>query len=431
MSARSQTIYAAATPPGRSGVAIVRVSGPQAFSCAERLTGRRPTPRRASLLPLRHDGERLDTALVLAFPGPSSFTGEDVVEFQTHGSPTVLAALSKALRDLGAVPADPGAFTRRAFENGRLDLTQVEGLADLLAAETDGQRRQALRVSEGGLAAQIAGWIDALLRMAARIEAQVDFSDEGDVVDRREAADPIQGEFTALIEEMRGALDGAPAAKRMRRGLRIVLAGPPNAGKSTLLNALAGRDAAIVTDRPGTTRDALDVALDLGGVAVTLTDTAGLRETDDPVEVIGVGRARARIEEADLVLWLDPEGARPLPSSVPTWRLRPKADDADTPATGADLALSAVTGRNMDELLGRLRRFAAAQTRTDSLLAQDRQREAVAAALVAAERAEARPEPELCAEDLRTALHALYRLTGRFDVEHVLDALFADFCIGK
>ena len=344
------TIYAVATPPGRSGIAVVRVSGPQAEDCLAALTSVVVAPRRAALARLRHAGEIIDEALVLVFPAPHSFTGETVVEFHTHGSPAVLAALTRALGQLDARPAEAGAFTRRAFENGRMDLTEVEGLADLIDAETDGQRRQALRLQGGGLARATHGWIEALTAALAHLEAAIDFADEGDVMDAGDLLRPVQDRLAKVASAMDAALRGAASGERMREGLRIVVAGPPNAGKSTLLNALARREVAIVTDRPGTTRDALDIALDLGGVPVLLTDTAGLRDTEDAVERIGIARARARVAEADLVLWLSEDGEAPDIEGPAVWRIATKTDlrGAD-PSAGH--AISAATGEGMAELV--------------------------------------------------------------------------------
>ncbi|MEM7567476.1 MAG: tRNA uridine-5-carboxymethylaminomethyl(34) synthesis GTPase MnmE [Pseudomonadota bacterium] len=426
------TIYAVATPPGRSGVAVIRVSGPEALALLRSLTGRTILPpRRALLIRLVHDGAPIDDALVIAFPAPQSFTGEDVVEFQTHGSPAVLAALTRALSDLGARPAGPGAFTRRAFANGKMDLTQVEGLADLIDAETDGQRRQALRLQEGALARRVEAWTETLVTALAQLEASIDFSDEGDVADAGDLLEPGRAQLDKLAQEMASLLDAAPKAERMREGVRIVVAGPPNAGKSSLLNTLAEREVAIVTPVPGTTRDTLDVALDLAGVPVLLTDTAGLRETDDTVERLGIDRAEARMRDADLILWL---GADPpsLDADPPIWWIGTKAD-LTPPPPDARYATSTVSGEGIAALTEAISAFAqtAAGAGEPGLVTRERQRLMIVEAEASLIRARQAPSPELCAEDLRAALHALHRLTGRFDVETVLDALFAGFCIGK
>ena len=425
------TIFAVATPPGRSGVAVTRVSGPDAEALLSRLTDTDIPPRRAVLTRLAFEGAPIDEALVLLFPGPRSFTGETVVEFQTHGSPTVLSALARALVTCGARPAEAGAFTRRAFENGQLDMTEVEGLADLLDAETEGQRLQALRLQGGGLSQATKGWIEALTQALAMLEAAIDFADEGDVIAAGNPLAPVRQRLREASASMRDALSGARSGERMREGLRIVVAGPPNAGKSTLLNALARRDVAIVTDRPGTTRDTLDVALDLGGVPVQLTDTAGFRDTDDPVERIGIARAESRVAEADLVLWLGDE--EPTVSAQALWRVATKIDLDAERGRGADYAVSARTGEGMDTLLTALSQFAVsfAGAGEPALITRERQRLSLEDAAQAIERAIQAGEPELMAEDLRSGLHALHRLTGRFDMETVLDTLFAGFCIGK
>ncbi len=428
------TLYAVATPPGRSGVAVIRLSGPDAFRCLTALCGIERTglrARYATRVRLAYDGAAIDDALVIAFPRPHSFTGEDVAEFHTHGSHAVLAALAAALSDLGARPAGPGDFTRRAFANGKMDLTQVEGLADLLDAETDGQRRQALRLQEGALSRRVEGWTSTLLAALAHLEASIDFADEGDVAEAGDLLGPVASRLAALRAEMSDLLGMAPRAERMREGLRIVVAGPPNAGKSSLLNALAQRDAAIVTETPGTTRDALDVALDLGGVPVLLTDTAGLRETEDAVERLGIARTQERLASADLVLWLGADPP-PLPAACPLWWVATKTD-LTPPQEEADHAISTRTGAGLPALLAALAAFATERTGAGEagLLTRERQRLMVLDASAALDAALAAPSAELCAEDLRHALHALHRLTGRFDVESVLDTLFAGFCIGK
>ena len=441
------TIHAIATPPGRSGVAVVRVSGPRVRAIVAALAGPVPAPRRASLRRLVYEGRTIDEALVLVFPAPASFTGEDVAEFHTHGSLAVLAALLAALRDLGSRPAEPGAFTRRALENGRLDLTQVEGLADLLDAETEAQRRQALALQDGALSRLVAGWIAVLTDAMARIEARIDFAEEGDVAAQSDSDD---APLLAIRAAMQAALAEAGRGRRVREGLRVVVAGPPNAGKSSLMNALAQADVAIVTDVPGTTRDALDALLDCEGHAVLLTDTAGLRASDDAVERIGIARARDRIGAADLVLWLGDTAPPADLIGAPVWHIGTKADmkadmraDRKTDLTpgsahsvhlahpAPDLWTSARTGAGLAELTHRLAAFAGGQVASPALLARERQRAHVAEAAEAVARALDAPQPEMRADDLRAALTALHRLTGRFDVEHVLDALFSTFCIGK
>ncbi len=428
------TLYAVATPPGRSGIAVTRLSGPDALQCLATLTGIDKAslrPRYATRVRITHRGDAIDDALVIAFPRPHSFTGDDVAEFHTHGSRAVLAALTKALSDLGARPAGPGDFTRLAFANGKMDLTQVEGLADLIDAETEGQRRQALRLQEGALARRVEDWTATLLTALAHLEASIDFADEDDVAEAGDLLAPVADRLCVLRGDMSELLRLAPRAERMRDGLRIVVAGPPNAGKSSLLNALAQRDAAIVTETPGTTRDALDIALDLGGVPVLVTDTAGLRETDDTIERLGIARTQERLADADLVLWL---GTEPPPAghARPLWWVATKTD-LDPPHETAAHAISTRTGEGLPELLCALTLFAVERTGAGEagLLTRERQRLMVVDASVALDDALAAPSAELCTEDLRRALHALHRLTGRFDVESVLDTLFAGFCIGK
>lgn len=426
----TDTIFALATPPGKSGVAVFRLTGPAARSALSELCDA-PPPRRAALRRLRWREETLDTALVLFFAAPNSFTGEDVVELQTHGGPAVLAAVARALREIGLRPAEPGEFTRRAFENGRLDLTEVEGLADLIDAETEGQRRQAMHLQDGALATAARDWIDRLTEAYARVEAQVDFSEEGDVIEGGDPLHAVRGALAGLAEEMDRALAGASRGMRVREGLRVVLAGPPNAGKSSLLNALSRRDVAIVTAQPGTTRDALDAPLDLNGVAVTLTDTAGLRDAEDAIEREGVARARTRIEAADLVLWLgDTAPGSEIAEGVLVLHVASKADLGPGPAD-ADIRVSAVTGEGIDALVDRIAAHAADAHAAPTLVTRERQRAHIEAARDACRRASGAPEPELIAEDVRAALDALHRLTGRFDVETMLDALFGSFCIGK
>jgi tRNA modification GTPase len=295
------TIYALASGAGRAAVAVLRLSGPEAGPVLARLAGGLPPPRRASLRRLRHEGEVLDQALVLWFPAPASYTGEDSAELHLHGGPAVVAAVSDAIVQGGARPAEPGEFTRRAFLNGRLDLTAAEGIADLIAAETEAQRRQALHQAEGGLARQLAGWSAALLRLLARQEAFIEFEEEDlpDNLDAEvaEAAGLLRAEMAALLDEGR-------RGERLREGLSITILGAPNAGKSSLLNALVGREAAIVSARAGTTRDVVEARLVVAGVPVTLADTAGLREADDEIEAEGIRRALARAEQAELRLLL-------------------------------------------------------------------------------------------------------------------------------
>ncbi len=408
---------------GRGGaVSVIRLSGPEALQQAARLAGPLPAPRRAGLRQLRHSGEVLDQALVTSFPGPRSFTGEDCVEFCLHGGRAVLAAVSAALVDLGARPAEPGEFSRRAFENGRMDLLQAEAMADLIAAETQAQRRQALG---GTLTLACAAWRATLRVLMAQQEALIDFPDE-DLPPEVEAG-LLRG-ITVLHDEMAAALVAAPAAERLREGLEFVILGPPNAGKSTLLNALAGEEVAIVAATPGTTRDALGVRLDLGGVPVHITDTAGLRETADAIEAEGVRRAQAWAQKADFVILVAGPGQEfaAAPPGIAHMQLRTKAD------LGGE-GVCAPSGAGMAALTARLAATARQLTDTQGAasLARPRQIACVRETKAALAQALAQSAPELRAEELRLAAAALARLVGGIAVEEVLDAVFSGFCIGK
>ncbi|MEW6122844.1 MAG: tRNA uridine-5-carboxymethylaminomethyl(34) synthesis GTPase MnmE [Pseudomonadota bacterium] len=430
-----ETIYALSSGHPPAGIAVLRISGPRAQDAAHSLAGRLPPPRRASLALLRAaDGQPLDRAMMLFFPGPASATGEDVVELHLHGGRAVVSAVLAALGAMeGLRLAAPGEFTRRAHAAGKMDLAEVEGLADLIDAETEGQRRQALALASGALSRRVEGWRGRLVRALMLVEAGVDFADEGDVPDALLA--PARTEAGLLLAELDAALADAARGERVRDGLAVAIAGPPNAGKSTLLNRLAGREAAIVSHIPGTTRDILEVHLDLAGQAVTLIDTAGLRETDDEIEAEGIRRARARAASADLVLWLSPEGAPPpadLPHALP---VRTKADLLAAEGAGANggaLAVSARTGAGLDALVARLTaRAEALSGREPALVTRARQRTALADARGHLARALEATAEELFAEDLRLAARSLDAVVGRVDVEDVLDALFRTFCIGK
>ncbi len=444
---RADTIAALASGRGRAGVAVIRVSGPRAGEAVAALGGERArkTPRQARLVALRHpiSGEMLDRALVLWFPAPHSYTGEDVAEFHVHGGPAVITAVLEALLALpGLRPAEPGEFTRRAFENGRLDLAAAEAVLDLVSAETDVQRRQALALSGGLLGARVSAWQERLLENRARIEALLDFADE-EIGEEEAIVSAVEAALTTLAEEMAAIRADAARGRRIREGLKVVVLGPPNAGKSTLVNTLAAEDVAIVSPEPGTTRDAIMVRLDLAGVPVTLVDTAGLRAAADRIEEQGIRRARRHAEEADLALWLQPadeETEEPPPvAGRPVWRLRTKQDRVpDLPAgrVGEDgFVISARTGAGMDALLAALRGWVEAATAgPPALVTRRRQEAALAEALeaLAEARAElARGDGLLAAEALRRADAALGRITGRGGVEEMLDRLFAEFCIGK
>lgn len=420
------TIFAPIT--GRGGaVTVLRLSGPATLDITAKLAGGLPPPRRASLRPLTHAGRRLDEALIVTFPAPHSFTGEDVAEFSLHGGRAVLAAVSEALAALGARPAEPGEFSRRAHQHGKMDLLEAEAMADLIAAETEAQRAMALDGATA-LHAACANWRERLRQIMAQQEALIDFPDE-DLPPEVEAA-LISG-IAALRDEMRGALTAAPAAERLREGLEFVILGAPNAGKSTLLNALAGEDIAIVSDIPGTTRDAVGVRVDLGGVPVHITDTAGLRETVDVIEAEGVKRAKARAAKADFLLLVAAPGEDfpEAPLGIPSLRIHTKSDLA--PIVG--FSVSAKTGYGMVALREKLGEAAKefTDTRGAAALARPRQIACVRDTEAALNAALQLDDPELRGEELRTAAHALARLVGIIGVEEILDAVFSGFCIGK
>jgi tRNA modification GTPase len=429
----SDTIFALSTAPGRAGVAVIRVSGPQAVDAAVSLAGSCPAARVATLRTFRKpDGEVLDRGLVLYFPGPASFTGQDVVEFHLHGGRAILAGVIGVLENLeGLRPAEAGEFVRRAVEAGKMDLSQAEALADLLDAETGAQRRQALRGLQHGIGRKADLWRDQLIEALALVEAAIDFSEEEDVgtglVDR--AASACQ----ALLAELDAVL-AAPDGERLKEGFTIIVAGPPNAGKSTFINAVAGREVALATPHAGTTRDMIEVMLDLGGYPVVLVDTAGLRDASDPVEQEAISRARARAETADLVLWLAEGGvpAAPTFGDTEVWLVATKAD-LGTSRTDGGHVISTTTGRGLAELLASVQtwaedRFAGAES---ALITRSRHREALGAGASCLKSALQQSEPELMAEDLRLAARSLGRISGRVDVEDVLDRIFGQFCIGK
>jgi len=429
------TIVALSSGALPAGVAVIRLSGPTSGALLAEFAGALPQPRRLTLADIADDGEVLDRGLVAWFPGPHSFTGEDCAELQVHGSRAVVRRLLRSLSSREGVRlAEAGEFTRRAFENGRLDLTAVEGLGDLIEAETENQRRQAIARADGGLSRKIRAWRAVLLDVRAEIEARLDFSDEGDV----DAALPasVAAEVAVLRSDMLDANASFEHGRIVRDGLRVAIAGPANAGKSSLLNALVKSDVAIVSDEPGTTRDVREVALDLGGHLVILVDMAGLRETTSKAEAEGVRRAHAEIARADLVLWLVapdvPEGERPATEGVPIWVINSKADLLGGDAVGD--AISAATGAGLPALLARLETFAAEQSGAGepAILSHERDRAAIEAALAALADFDAELEQlELAADSMRRASDALARLTGEIDAEMVLDRLFAAFCIGK
>lgn len=428
----SDTIFALSSGALPAAIAIVRVSGPDAFQAVRLLAGDLPPPRRAALRTLRDpaDGEMLDRALVLTFPGPDSATGEDLAEFHLHGGRAVVRAVESTLGSLsGMRMAEPGEFTRRALTSGRIDLSEAEGLGDLLMAETESQRRLALRSAEGAVRREVDGWTLRLLGIAAQVEALLDHSDEDDVSGSGDQLPAIHADIAGLAE-MIGAIVVRPPVERLRDGLRVVLAGPPNAGKSTLLNALSGRDAAIVSPIAGTTRDRIEAPVMRSGVAYLLTDTAGLTDAPgDAIEAIGVTRANDALAEADIVLWLG--DALPPPHPALLW-LYPRLDARQGSPDGGRIALSAATGEGVDELWSRLQDLAQTLLPPLDLVALNaRQRDLCSAAVAALRVAVSQPDLLLIAEELRTARRAFDALTGRASVEAMLDSLFARFCIGK
>ncbi|MCX5513864.1 tRNA uridine-5-carboxymethylaminomethyl(34) synthesis GTPase MnmE [Kaistia algarum] len=433
-----ETIFALSSGMPPAGVAVIRASGPGIRFGLETLAGHVPAPRIATLATLRdRSGGSLDRALILYFAAPGSFTGEDVAELHVHGGRAVVAATLSALASLpGYRPAEAGEFTRRAFANGKADLTEVEGLSDLIAAETEAQRRQAVGVAGGAMRKIAEDWRARLIQARAYLEAELDFSDEDDVPELiGSAADEVA---EAVAQEMEGHLRAADFGERVRSGFEVVLLGAPNVGKSSLLNALARRDVAIVTAEAGTTRDMIEVAMDLEGYAVTLVDTAGLRETTGLVESEGVRRARVRGGAADLVLVLsDGEIAAPedLPSTIRgVIRVRTKTDLAriDSGPNQYDVAVSAANGSGLGDLKAAIvTALGLLNPRPAALITRERQRRELGTAVTALRFAVGETAAELKAERLRQAGDAIGRLTGRIDVDEWLDVIFREFCIGK
>lgn len=431
----TDTIFALSSGQPPAGIAVIRISGPDAAAALTVMAGKLPTPRRASRATLADpaDGTHLDRTMVLWLPGPGTATGEDSAELHLHGGRAVVAAVEAALARLpGLRRAQPGEFTRRAFANGRIDLAEAEGLADLLSAETELQRRAALAMAEGALSRQVDHWRNALLSLSAAIEAALDFSDEDDV---EEGESHLPADFNPTCTTLVISLDKwllRPRAEPLKEGFRVVLAGPPNAGKSTLFNALVETEAAITAAEPGTTRDVLTHAVAIEGVPFTFVDTAGLRnEGAGEIERIGIARARAAAERADLILWLGPEGEGP--QDRPLWEVSARADDpAASHKSSAAHHLSAQTGQGMADL----RRALIAHARDalpapgDAALNQ-RQHRLLSNVADSLRLAQIEQDPLLAAENLRLARRALDALVGRTSTEDMLDTLFGRFCIGK
>lgn len=429
------TIFALASAPGRAGLGVVRLSGPEAGPIAQAVAGRLPSPRQAALRRLTDGKAEIDHALLLWFPAPRSFTGEDVAEFHIHGGRAVREALFAALSAQGARVAEPGEFSRRAVENGKLDLTRAEAVADLVDAETPAQLRQALRQHDGVLADLYEGWRARLIAALGRAEAAIDFSDDGvgeaEFVAARQAAEKI-------LQEIQYHMDDAGRGESLREGLRLTILGPPNAGKSSLINALARREVAIVSDLPGTTRDVIEVRLNLGGYLLHVADTAGVRETRDAVEAEGVRRALSHAAGGLTLLLLDGSLADPragMPPDLPEPDLM-VWNKADLGFDRQGLCISLKTGAGLSMLQDLLQQKVQQKLENQGdapLLTRPRHRQALGEALTALRHALQAPadQPEFLAEDLRLAMRAIGRITGRVDVEELLDFVFRDFCIGK
>ena len=427
------TIYALASARGKAGVSVIRISGDGALAAGRTIAGLLPDAHRAGIRELvTSDGVVLDEALVLVFPNDRSFTGEATVEFQTHGSTAIVDAV---LDELGKQPglrvAEPGEFTRRALENDRLDLAQVEGLADLIESETEAQRKQAMRVFSGALGQKVEGWRTKLIRAAALLEATIDFADE-DVPE--DVTPEVRDLMVSVQADLESEAMGSRVAERIREGFEVALIGAPNVGKSTLLNALAGREAAITSEIAGTTRDVIEVRMDLAGLPVTLLDTAGLRDSDDRIEAMGVDRARQRAEAADLRVFLSESGEEPDGVTLRDGDIALQAK-ADLVARNSDFAISGKTGVGINALIKRIGDVLGARARGAGLAVRARHRRALVSAAddlqQAIEGLETEIGAEIVAQNLRSAVISLDSLIGRVDVEHILDEIFSSFCLGK
>ena len=427
------TIFALGTGAGRAAIAVIRISGPGAGEALKALAGNLPEPRRAIFAVFRDPatGEMLDRGVALFFPSPASSTGEDYAELQLHGGRAVVEGTLAALHQLpGLRPAEPGEFARRGFANGKLDLSQAEALADLVDAQTEAQRRQALRIAGGALRRKVEGWRAALVEALALLEAELDFSDEADI--GAFSASRLREILSPIAEDMRAALRLAPASERMRDGFVVLILGRPNVGKSTLINALTQRDLAIVSAIPGTTRDMIEAHLDIGGLPVLLIDTAGLREAADEIERIGVDRTLARVETADLALWLSDSAEPPPRSDIETIRVATKTDLR--PAAEGAIGVCALSGDGLETLAAAIEARARARLGDGAaaLIVRERHRQALEQAAESVEAVFGEGGAlELQAEELRQASRALGRIVGAVDVEEVLDAVFSRFCIGK
>ena len=424
----ADTIFALSSGRPPAAVSIIRISGPRAHEAAKRIAGALPAPRMAAVRELRRpeSQELLDEALVLRFDAPASSTGEDIVEFQCHGGRAVVDALLRALASIkGLREARPGEFTRRAFENGKIDLTEAEGLADLIEAETESQRKAALAVAGGGLREQVGLWRDRVLELTARAERAIDYDEDDEEIDPS-----LLLACESLADELQQWLN-RPRVETLKDGIRVVVAGPPNAGKSSLINALSGSDRTIVTDFPGTTRDHIEVPLSVAGLPILLTDTAGLRTTDDPVERIGVARASMLTQAADVLVWLgDPQSAPEHPMLI---QVHGKADlPGRTAVPTGSTPVSSVTGEGLHQLLKKVEASARSLLPADDAITVNRrQASLLEEAATALRRAGATSELPIAAEELRHTRLAFDRLTGAAGVEDVLDALFSRFCLGK